>query len=204
MSATLFFDTETTGRVQKWDAPPSDPSHPMPVQLAAILRDDDSLKEISSLNVIIRPEGWVIEDGAAKVHGISQEYATKYGISLENATWAFMGMLNAADMVVAHNLRFDATVMRRAAHVADVPDIFGEKSPRCTMLASIPIVRILHKRPRHPTDFKYPKLDEAMMYFFNTGVGDDAHDALVDVRACIRVHDELQKMKAFPDQKVAA
>jgi len=201
--ATLFFDTETTGTVSKWNAPISDPTHPDVVQLAAILRDDETKLEISTVNVIVKPEGWIISPGAANVHGIKQEFAEKFGVSIENAAYLFGGMMSVADTIVAHNINFDSLIMKRALWRAgvsaeDVAARFASCQPRCTMLTSVNIVRVPHKRPRHPTDFKWPKLEECSQYFFKESVV-GAHDALVDVRMTIRVYDELVKMKAFEE-----
>ncbi len=50
---TLVFDTETTGKAF-FKLPPSDPSQPRLVQLAALLHDGDN--EIASLHCLIIPE----------------------------------------------------------------------------------------------------------------------------------------------------
>jgi len=111
--------------------------------------------------------------------------------------------MSVADTIVAHNINFDSLIMKRALWRAgvsaeDVAARFASCQPRCTMLTSVNIVRVPHKRPRHPTDFKWPKLEECSQYFFKESVV-GAHDALVDVRMTIRVYDELVKMKAFEE-----
>lgn len=73
----LFFDTETTGLPNDWDAPLSDTDNwPRLVQLAwsMVSKTGQTIKEKS---VIIRPEGFRIPDGM--IHGISNSEAIAKG-----------------------------------------------------------------------------------------------------------------------------
>lgn len=187
--AILFFDTETTGKVaRKKDA--TDAAQPDLVQLAAILCDED-LNEVASLNCIVYPQSWVIPDEAANIHGISQAKALKYGVSLPTAFNTFVEMSEVAERFVAHNIEFDTVIMQRAAARLKMDvDPFGGKQMRCTMKASKPILKLPNKSPYIQDAFKFPKLIEVYEHFFNEGF-DGAHDALVDVRATIRVYKAL-------------
>lgn len=69
----LFYDSETTG-LPLFDQPSEDPRQPHLVQLAAILCDEDG-KTKASINLIIKPNGWVIGDEVAAIHGITQDVA---------------------------------------------------------------------------------------------------------------------------------
>lgn len=204
MPNTLFFDTETTGMLQ-WKLPAHDPSQPKIVQLAAILRNDDTKRELSSINLIVEPEDWEVSAGAAGVHGITTEFAREHGVAHSTSVEMFLELLDRAETVVAHNIRFDAAVMRTAFYihaehdaekVAQYLSVLDQRRPRCTMLQATNIVKVLHNNPKHPADYKWPKLEECVRYFFNEKL-DGAHDALVDVRACIRVYDQLCAMGAF-------
>jgi len=190
MSA-LFFDTETTG---KWNFKSKDkfrdPSQPKLVQLAAILVDDE-FNEVSSLNCIVYPADWEIPDEAANIHGISQAKAERFGISLPTAVEMFMQLADMADKFVAHNSEFDVNIIQHARTlVNESTDPFEGKQAWCTMKAATPVVKILHKSPRHEQDYKYPKLEECVRHFFNREIV-GAHDALVDVRECIQVYKAL-------------
>lgn len=192
----LFFDTETTGKKKK-GVKPDDPRQPHIVQLAAILTDDD-LSELASINVTVYPYDWTIPDEAAKIHGITQEIAEEKGIGLTDALKAFGGLAYAADRFVAHNIEYDAFVMRReqryvASILGDTSpplDFFGSKELRCSMKAATKVVRILHADPKHPEDFKYPSLTECHQHFFGEAF-DGAHDAMADIRATMRVYKAL-------------
>lgn len=193
MMPTLFFDTETTG-LPNYDRPVDHPSQPHIVQLAAILVDDDGI-ERASLNVIIKPDGWTIPEGAAAVHGISTELAAAVGIEIRAALGVFLRLRRIATTAVAHNIKFDLwlteTAIRRTFGVL-IPEWLGERF--CTMEASSPIVDLPATDRMKAAGFdkpKPPKLSEAYQHFF----GEDligAHDALVDVRACRRIFDHLK------------
>lgn len=211
MPATLFFDTETTG-MAKWKLPAVDPSQPKIVELGAVLRDDETKEEIATIDTIIKPNGWVIDPGAAAVHGISQERAEREGRDHDEVLDDFIDLMEQANTIVAHNMRFDSLILRQALHVyadgqaserfssaeiyATLSRILDNLHPRCTMLAAVPVVKILHQNPKYPTDYKWPKLEECVRYFFDEKL-DGAHAALVDVRACIRVYDQLERLDAF-------
>ena len=188
---TLFFDTETTDRAIH-DAPHTDNRQPDIVQLAAILRDDDA-REMASINLIIQTDRH-IEEGAFRTHGISKDVAEQFGVSPINAIYVFRDMLASADTVVAHNIAFDRKVTKAAVFRVEIPEIpWDMLRQRDTMLAATPICKLPGKR-----GFKWPTLNEAHLHFFSTPV-DGAHDALVDVRACMAVYDELLKLNAFKD-----
>lgn len=180
--STLVFDTETTDKMGK--------VAPDPVQLAACLYDENRI-EVASIAGLIVPEGWKIAPGAEAVHGINLERANSYGMWLEDMVYFFARMVQHADILVAHNTPFDAKVIHKAIdrHM-DASKVFDGKSWRCTMRASTPIVGIPKTARINEKAFKWPKLAEAYMFFFNETL-DGAHDALADTRACARIYWEL-------------
>ncbi len=170
MSRILTWDTETTGF-----------NDPHIVQLACILTKGD--RELASLNVMIKPDNWQVEEGAFKVHGISTEEAAEFGIPIYSAIWAFNELCEQADLITAHNAAFDTRIthgeFNRLGKVWTPPPV------RCTMLATTNICKIAGRR-----GWKWPTLAEAHQHFFGEGF-DGAHDALVDVRACHKIHRHL-------------
>jgi DNA polymerase-3 subunit epsilon len=192
----LIFDTETSGLVdRRFEA--EDPAQPDVVQLAALLCGDDG-GALSTLACLVRPGLKAIEAGAAKVHGITQEKANVYGLEAPAVLAAFGAMVDRADVLVAHNLAFDALVLRTAWHRAFGADfrerLYGKRA-FCTMKAMTPVCKILSGRSRHKTDYKWPKLSECIDFLFGERL-EGAHDALVDARACARIYFELQRRKA--------
>lgn len=190
----LFFDTETTG-LWNWKAGIESPGQPELVQLGVILTDSAGAIR-AKVDLIVLPNG-VIPEGATATHGISTGDAQTYGVSNTAAALIFDDLMACADVIIAHNLAFDILIMRRAFHLANLPARgFDEVDMICTKLATTPVCKIKHKRPRHANDFKWPTLDEAHRYFFDTGV-EGAHSAMPDVEACQRVFLELEKMDAL-------
>lgn len=187
MSTILFFDTETTG-VVNFKLPADHPSQPDLVQLAAELHDEN--KQIrASMNVIIKPEGWEIPEGASNIHGITTEYAHKYGVPLVEALEIFERLVGLSDLVVAHNINFDMTVLRAANSRKSVESTLHATPSFCTMQMATNICKIPGKY-----GFKWPKLEEAHRHFTGEDF-DGAHDALVDVKACSRVFYHLPRQE---------
>lgn len=166
----LTFDTETHSLVE-----------PHIIQLAAILTEDD--KELASLNVIVKPDGWSVDPGAEAVHGISTDQALLAGVSIYSALWLFDELCGQADLITAHNYAFDSRVMQ--GEYKRLEKVFTPPPSRCTMLVCTPILKLPSKR-----GYKWPKLQETHLHFFGEEF-DGAHSALEDVRACHRIHRHL-------------
>src|SRR5690554_2718581 len=79
MDLATVFDTETTG-LPEWKEPSGSDKQPHIVQLAAHQVDRDTQKVIQTLNVIVKPEGWVSSPEALETHGITTEYAGDVGV----------------------------------------------------------------------------------------------------------------------------
>jgi DNA polymerase III subunit epsilon len=186
------FDSETSGLVN-WGKSHIDESQPKLVQLAAILFTDEG-KELSSISVIIQPDGFQIPVQASNIHGISTSLAEQVGVSLKTAIELFAEFVDISDTVVAHNAKFDIIVLRKAVHhLGYTGDIFSGKKIHCTKDASTPILKI----PKTTGNgYKWPKLSEAYKYFFGIEL-EGAHDALVDTRACAEVYAALKNKGAF-------
>lgn len=181
----LYYDTETTGFPAKTGTPLENCPHI--VQLAAALIDDEA-GEIASFSVIIKPDGWSVDEGAAKVHGITTEKADKFGIPIKVAMSMFSNLCAIAEQAVAHNDEFDIKFITYEINRLNVINRILEMPRFCTMKATTDICKL----PGNYGKYKWPKLIEAHEHFFGVGF-DGAHDALADVRACARVHQHLIK-----------
>lgn len=107
----LFFDTETTGKPERYNAPLEDLDNwPRMVQLAWIIYDKDE-KKTSEKEYIIKPEGFIIPEESTKIHKITTEMATKEGIDLSRVLQEFSDDLKTADVLIAHNIRFDEKIV---------------------------------------------------------------------------------------------
>lgn len=193
----LFFDTETTGFFQ--DRLPIDhPDQPYIVQLAAELVDDEGAP-VAGFSFIVDPGiGEIsIPERASTVHGITDERAARFGVSAEFALSAFTHLYQRADLVCAHNIKFDRGVIEAAIsrHYRKVMPL--RKALFCTMEAATPILNLPPTERMKAVGFdktKPPKLEECIRYFFNEEL-DGAHDAMVDVRACRRVYFHLKSLE---------
>lgn len=148
---------------------------------------DDAYGEVASLNVLIRPDGWTIPENLAELHGTTTEKAEECGIPALTAFAAFSQIARRADQIVAHNINFDRQMLALEMGRLERPDVVASKPQFCTMNATTGICKI---RKAHGFGYKWPKLIEAYRHFFGEDF-DGAHDALVDVRACHRVHAHL-------------
>lgn len=161
-----------------------------------ILLDDD-MKERASASLIIKPDGWIIPDEVAAIHGITTEQAMALGIPEKLAVRLFISMLyETGATFVAHNTDFDIRIMRiamlRAGLTKDQIDGRAHET-FCTMKAATPIVNLPPTAKMVAAGFNKPKsasLSECISHFFNETL-EGAHDALIDVRACLRVYHHL-------------
>lgn len=187
----LFFDTETTGLPDRYTPLNSD-RQPHCVQLAALLTEDDGT-ERASLNLIVHPDGWTIPEAAARVHGITTEMAQRCGVREAIAAAAFYDLTKKADLLVAHNIKFDVQIIDiMFARVPRGWRLLGEKF--CTMDAASPLVNLPPTERMIAAGIdkpKAPKLEECIRHFFNEELK-GAHDAMVDVRACARLFFHLR------------
>lgn len=183
----LFFDTETTGFLDD-RLPPDHAAQPYIVQLAAQLCDDAGTP-LAGFCFIVDP-GVKIPERAAAVHGITDELAAKLGVSAEFALQAFTHLYQRADLVCAHNIKFDKGIIEVA-----IARHYGKTMPLrkplfCTMEAASPIVNLPPTEKMRAAGFdkpKPPKLEECVQHFFNEKL-DGAHDAMIDLTACRRVY----------------
>lgn len=193
MSLFLFYDTETTG-MPDFGQPSEAPHQPHIVQLGAMLVDPASRDIVASLDLTVKPDGWIIPDEAAAVHGITTEHALRVGVDENLAVAAFIGMWRQAVKRVGHNESFDARILRIALKrlgFEDGPalaDVWKAAEAECTMKLTTPICRIPSTRG---SGFKWPKLTEAYEHLFGRPM-EGAHKALTDARGCMEVYWELQ------------
>lgn len=195
----LFFDTETTGKAD-FNAKLDAPHQPRIVQIAALLTDDDG-QECSHFNAIIRPDGFTIPEGAARIHGITTERALAVGIGIREAMTFFQGLALHTKTYAAHNIDFDRLLVNSEFLRSNIKWLLGPEDCFCTMKAMTPVCKL----PGVYDDWKWPKLVEAHQHAFGCGF-EKAHDALADVRACAKIYFWLkaQQSKTPPTEEKSA
>jgi DNA polymerase-3 subunit epsilon len=185
----LIFDTETSDMVQR-DLPPDHEAQPRLVQIAAFLVDAEfSIR--AEIGLLVKPAGATFAAGAVKVHGIAEETAERFGVPLPRALELFSSLCGNAQFAVAHNIAFDAQVMAIQYAREGLEDPLPALEQLCTMTLAQPLCGI--ERQRGP-GFKPPTLGEAYRHFFRREI-ENAHDALVDARACLEIFREIRGPK---------
>lgn len=189
----LFFDTETSGLPKDKNRKPFVHENtvdlwPHVVELAWIITDEEG-HELFENEVIIMPDGWDIEDGAAEIHGITTDKAKEIGINKYDALIPFFTDVRRTEILVAHNIQFDANVMGAESYRLFKRNLLRDKIKMCTMLSSTKFCSIPFKNGKGT---KWPKLQELHVKLFEKEFS-GAHSALEDVRATVRCFFELKQ-----------
>lgn len=211
MSLAIVFDTETS-TLPLYKERSDDIRQPHIVQLAAALVDINSREIKESMDVIVRPEGWDFDPEAVKAHGITVEMASDVGIPEKVAVDQFLSMIRDYDaniidppfrLRIAHNEPFDARILRIALFryfSESLADSFRAGPSYCTQKEATRIMKLPPSEKMKAKNMRFNKtanLGEAYRYFTDRElVG--AHDAMVDLKACMEVYFAIQ------DSKVAA
>jgi DNA polymerase-3 subunit epsilon len=178
MKTILFYDTETCG-LPNWKVPSDDISQPHMVQIGAILCNAETGQAIETLNVIIKPDGWVIPQETIDVHGITNEFALENGIPEKEAIQQLLDLRGDAERV-AYNKTFDQRIVR-----IGLKRFFDEETQEkwaikedhhCAMRMAQKII-----------GGKNPKLTAAFKHFTGKEMG-NAHDAMGDTLGCMAVY----------------
>jgi DNA polymerase-3 subunit epsilon len=192
MNLVCAYDLETTG-LPDWKNPSDSHHQPHIVQLAGILADDDTGKIISSLDLIIQPDGWEIPQEVTDIHGITNEMANQVGVNEADAVALFLQMVGGAKRL-AHNRTFDQRIIRIATKryfPENVQEQWAEKENHdCTMLMAKPIMQL---EPKGRYGYKSPKLSEAYLHFMGKEL-EDAHSAMADARACLDIYFAMKEL----------
>lgn len=138
---------------------------------------------VAKFSTLIKPDGWEISEGAAKVNGLSNEQCEKYGVHIEVALQVFRNFQDKAQTFIAHNAEFDRQMLEieyayynnlRPASAIEFP----KKPWHCTMEAN-----------RHINNGKNPSLALALKTFCARELPEgEAHDALFDAQACKEIY----------------
>ncbi len=187
----LFYDTETSG-LPNYERPSDAPYQPHIVQLTALLTDYYGTK-LSSIDLLVRTEGWTIDADAFKAHGITKEVCDAAGVPEFEAVQMFMRLVERADLRVAHNDAFDARIIRIALKRMGLKDTmaswkdmakFDTMHKSTKLVKCPPTPKMLAANRRH---YKPPTLEEAYEHFTGEKMK-GAHNAMWDVMACRRVY----------------
>jgi DNA polymerase III epsilon subunit-like protein len=193
MKTTLFFDTETTGLPDNYNAPYTDVNNwPRLVQLAWILYHDDA--QVAQGDFLIKPEGFIIPTESSDIHNHDHEKCMDEGVDLKTALNDFWDDIGHSDVLIAHNIDFDKNIVGCEYHRAGAErhaKSFMIKPMFCTRKASTEFCKLPGKY-----GFKWPKLEELYLVLFSEEL-ENTHDALVDSEATAKCYFELKRRGIF-------
>lgn len=182
----LVFDTETTGLPRSMSAPISDSSSwPHIVQISWITVKNRSIRKRE--DHIIKPEGFRIPYESARIHGISDVYASSHGESLRMVLLDFLTDVELSNVIIGHNLEFDQKVVLAELHRLQMEDPFNEKKLICTMKQSVNYCAF---PGRYVGRYRYPKLEELYKKLFDKRIR-GGHNSMHDVEATYECYKEL-------------
>ena len=205
----LIFDTETTGllpgsqhRVHQYNTH----QYPYIVQFSWMIYDN-SVKRVTKIedHVVRLPEGMIVPTESSKVHGITTKIMRKVGENILDVLKLFTKDLLDSDYIVAHNIKFDKTVVRAEYIRNNKIDWMGRhrKKDYCTLANSINVCNIMKVSKNGRSYKKFPKLMETHQTLFKT-IPNNLHNSLIDIYVCFRCFhmleynfDILEKNKEF-------
>lgn len=205
MSLILCYDTETTG-LPLYDQPSDDPRQPHVAQLAAVLFEEKTRQVVASIDLVIRPDGWVIPDEVAAIHGITTERACLVGVRETSALTLFDELWQVASKRLAYNESFDARIMRIAYKRYRTPleaDMWKDGNGICAARLATPIMNMAPTEAMRAVGrnhAKMPKLSEAFHFFMGKQL-ENAHSAIVDVQAAMQVYFKILDGVRLPAQQ---
>ena len=183
----LAIDCETNDKPKDWQGREDDVDNwPRLVQCGMVLSDEDGRIVRRSEELIDGQGYWCIEPDAGDVHGIDQTNCDRWGMTIgsyiENLSW----FLEQADIIVAHNMKFDWSVLLCESIRSRSRFYHYSAKRRCTMLLA---KERLHLHGNHGHG---PKLCELHQYLFGIEF-EGAHSALADAEACLRCYLKMMK-----------
>lgn len=194
----LFFDTETTG-LPRQSEPLTHPSQPHMTQLGLILEVNGH--DALVIDTLIKPNGWEISPKASELTGITLDMCEADGIPVADAMEMFVIAAENADLIVCHNTAFDTKLLAmeylRLQPERKPYEYLSGRPSLCTMKTSTPVCRIPKKDGR--TGYKWPKLEEAIKFFFDEEL-ENAHSAIVDIKATRRLFNKLKELGYLDEQ----
>jgi len=200
MSKYCIFDTETTGLFLFKDPdtgapiPADDPRQPRLAHFNAILLNDE-LEEEDEIDLYVKPDGWEMPAEAGDVNGLTTQFLEENGTPIGVVLDAYVTIVTAGYVVVAHNAQFDTKAMRSELRRAGLPDLFDQTPNICTMRAAMALGV---KKAGGGRGF--PKLTDCAAHLGL--VIDDAHSAKGDTRATLALFRHLHAVGALPEARV--
>jgi DNA polymerase III epsilon subunit-like protein len=197
----LVFDTETTGLPIFKNVSFKDSTNwPHIIQLSYILYDLIQNKVICEHDHIIDvPPNITISEKSISLHGITRKISSTQGIPIQYALQMFNICLDKADIVIAHNFKFDRSMIMVESHRYDISVRFNSTTPPvlnyrqfyCTMEKSTKLCNIAVKNRYGKSYNKFPTLLELHKKLFDS-IPSNLHNSFIDVIICFRCYYKIK------------
>lgn len=184
METFCFIDFETTGFLKGGAVVTEGQGRACQV---AMLLTDETGRSLAEYCTLIKPDGWTVGKEALAVHGFTNEICENYGVNFRTACGFYKFMAEKTDFFIAHNADFDKDFMEvEVQYYNAMQNGLGlqmvKKPWICTMKPNTNIVKAPKKNGG--AGYKWPSLEETLQFYCGRGVGEYAHDAMFDVKAC--------------------
>lgn len=128
----LVIDCETTGliidnsiRITKKNLEEFPDNFPKIVQIALVLIDDNG--NYTGENIYIKQNNEIPKE-AVSIHGITSDFANKYGIDLKEALLKANELASKVDNIIGYNVNFDYKVISSEFTRENIPNSFKSKN----------------------------------------------------------------------------
>ena len=189
----LVFDVETTGLLPKDPAPGN---IPYIIQFSFALYDMIEKRVVDTYDqYICIPSTVVLKPEITKLTGVTRDILEEKGVDIRDALEAFYEAYQKADILVAHNMEFDHTMimMEASVHFPELAKALGsefKKPTYCTMKQGTDICQIRRTNSRG-VYYKQPRLAELHQFFFGT-IPEGLHNSMVDVLVCLKCYMKMR------------
>ena len=190
----VVLDTETSALFD-FSKPADAEGQPRLAHLALIYLDFE-LNIEREVDLLIKPDGWTLEPGAAAINGLTLERLMVGGVPIAEALAEYSEAVKSGRVVVAYNAQFDTKVLRGELRRAAMPDLFMETRNICVMRGMTDICQIPYANGR--AGFKFPKLAEALAHIGASVAKEGAHTAMGDARGALDIMRWLAKNQLLP------
>ena len=176
----LFFDVSANGKPKSWKGALNDPFNwPRMIHLSWLMYNKDR-ELIDSSDDIIKPEGVDISPEIEQKAQISREDAIEKGVSMKDALLKFKAVLEKAEYVIAHNMKFNEAVVTSEFYRKNISHVLDACEKYCLMQEATWYCKL----PSKTGGYKWPTLQEIHAKVFGNRYA-NANNALGDVSACV-------------------
>ena len=180
----FIFDIETSGLPLKRKADGGNPyDNARIVSICWMIVDKETKNIVRQEYFIVKPENFVIPQRVINIHGISNEYANRYGKPIEFVLSRMQEALSEVDTIVAFNIDFDFNVARSEIARLEKPEFladFESKKRLCCMKMA----------KEHLKSKTYVNLSKTYKLLIGYDM-QNAHQAVSDVSCCYAIYKKM-------------